>query len=156
MLDSIESRLASRADLAPTLLRTALGVVFLAHAYAKAFVFTFPGTEAYFGAHGFPGWTVYPVFAAELAGGLALLAGFRTRTVALLLIPVMLGALRPHLGNGWMFTAAGGGWEYVAFILITLLAQALLGSGAYSLDARLAAEKPRPGAPARMPAMQPQ
>ncbi|RJS21953.1 hypothetical protein DRW03_16650 [Corallococcus sp. H22C18031201] len=119
---------------AATLLRWALGAVFLAHAYAKLFLFTLPGTAQFFEAHGFPGWTAYPVFMVELLGGLALLTGFRSRWVSLGLIPVMLGALKPHLGNGWMFSSAGGGWEYVAFLIAALAAQALLGSGLYSLD----------------------
>lgn len=137
MLDQIESHLASetRARFAPTLLRVALGAVFLAHAYAKAFLFTFAGTEQYFAAHGFPSFSVYPVFAAELLGGLALIAGYRSRVVALALVPVMLGALGPHLANGWMFTNQGGGWEYVAFLIGALLVQALLGDGALSVSA---------------------
>jgi len=122
-------------QLAPTLLRIPLGVVFLAHAYAKAAIFTFPGTRGFFEAHGFPGWTVYPVFVAELVGGLALVAGFRVRMVALALVPVMLGALKPHLA-GWMFTTPGGGWEYPGFLIVALLVQALLGAGAWSLDPR--------------------
>lgn len=126
--------LARHQDLGPTALRIALGVVFLAHAYAKAFVFTFPGTAAYFAAHGFPGWTAYPVFAAELFGGLSLLAGFQVRAVSLALVPIMLGALVPHLAQGWMFSNPGGGWEYVAFLLVALGAQTLLGSGAFALD----------------------
>lgn len=126
--------LARHQDFAPTALRLALGAVFLAHAYAKAAVFTFPGTAAYFASHGFPGWTAYPVFALELLGGLALLAGFQVRVVSLALVPVMLGALIPHLAHGWMFSNPGGGWEYVAFLLVALGAQALLGSGALALD----------------------
>ena len=81
------------------------------------------------------------MFAVELFGGLSLIAGFQTRLVSLLLVPVMIGALKPHLANGWMFTGAGGGWEYVAFLLVALASQALLGSGAYSLDAKLIDEK---------------
>lgn len=151
MLDQLESFLASeaRARFAPTLLRAALGTVFLAHAYAKAFVFTFAGTEHYFAAHGFPGFTVYPVFAAELLGGFALIAGYRSRAVALALVPVLLGALRPHVANGWMFTSAGGGWEYVAFLLIALLVQALLGDGALAISAWRPAPRTPPGLAAR-------
>jgi putative oxidoreductase len=128
--------LARHAPLGPLALRLALGAVFLAHAYAKAFVYTFPGTVQFFAASGFPGWTAYPVFAAELLGGLALIVGFRTREVAVLLIPVMLGALETHAGNGWMFTSAGGGWEYVAFLIGALGAQAFAGAGAFALTAR--------------------
>lgn len=124
--------------LAPLVLRLGVGAVFIAHALAKAFTFTFAGTAQYFAAHGFPGWTAYPVFFVELAGGAALLAGLRTRWVALALLPVIVGAIKPHAGNGWMFTAPGGGWEYPAFLLVALVAVALGGSGPYSLDAFLA------------------
>lgn len=125
----------ARGQFGPLVLRLGLGGVFLAHAYAKAFSFTFAGTESFFRANGFPGWTTYPVFAAELLGGLALIFGLRTRLVALALVPVMLGALRVHLGNGWMFTSSGGGWEYPLFLIVMLIAQFFSGSGAYSLDA---------------------
>lgn len=133
-LDRIEAPLAAKTELAPFALRVGLGLVFLAHSYAKLAVFTIPGTMKFFEANGFPGWTVYPVLGAELAGGIALLLGLRTRLVALALIPVLLGALVPHLGNGWMFTNAGGGWEYVAFLIVALVAQALLGNGAFALS----------------------
>jgi putative oxidoreductase len=141
MFSRLDLELGRHGDLAPTTLRVALGLVFLAHAYAKAFLFTFSGTAAFFAAHGFPGWTAYPVFAAELLGGAALILGFRVRTVAVGLIPIMLGALVPHATKGWMFTNDGGGWEYVAFILAALVSQALLGSGAYALDRSAGAER---------------
>lgn len=118
------------AVMGPVVLRAGLGAVFLAHAYAKVFVFTLPGTAHFFEANGFPGVLAYPVFAAELIGGVALIAGFRTRAVSAVLFAIMLGALRPHLANGWMFTNAGGGWEYVAFLLAALAAQIFLGPGA--------------------------
>ncbi|HET9954961.1 MAG TPA: DoxX family protein [Polyangiaceae bacterium] len=131
----------SHAQYAPTLLRLGLGAVFLAHAYAKLTIFTLPGTRAFFEAHGFPGWSAYPVFALELIGGVSLLLGLYSRVAALALIPVMLGALVPHLANGWMFTNSGGGWEYVAFLLIALFTQLLLGDGAFALSHGRAAEK---------------
>ena len=54
------------------------------------------------------------------------------QTVAALLVPVLAGAFLVHWPNGWSFTAPGGGWEYVAFLLIALVAQILLGDGALS------------------------
>ena len=129
LVERIESTFRAQSHLAPAILRIGLGLVFLAHAYAKAAVFTFPGTVGYFEANGIPGWTAYPVFVIEAVGGLALVAGFHARLAAAALIPVMIGALVPHLGNGWMFTNAGGGWEYVAFLLVALVTQVLLGDG---------------------------
>jgi putative oxidoreductase len=134
-LQRLSAILSTQAALAPFLLRIGLGSVFLAHAYAKVFLFTLPGTERFFAAHGFPGWTAYLVFTLELLGGLALLLGIYTQIAAALLIPVMLGALVPHYANGWMFSNQGGGWEYVAFLIVALAAQALLGGGAFALVA---------------------
>ncbi|WP_394837359.1 DoxX family protein [Pendulispora rubella] len=120
--------------LGTTALRLGLAAVFFGHSYAKLFVFTLPGTAQFFAAHGFPGWTAYPVTVAELLGAVALLLGLRTRIVAAALIAVLFGALRVHAPNGWMFSNAGGGWEYVAFLIAALGAQVLLGSGAYSVN----------------------
>jgi putative oxidoreductase len=131
---------AARTRYSALMLRVALGVVFVAHAGLKWFAFTLPGTAAFFVAHGFPGWTAYPVFLAELLGGVALVLGVGTRWVALGLVPVMLGALTVHWPNGWSFTAPDGGWEYVAFLLVALVAQAGLGDGALSLGARRGGE----------------
>jgi putative oxidoreductase len=131
-IDSILSTPRS-ADLAALILRLGLGAVFLAHGFAKVFLFTLPGTVQFFAANGFPGWTAYPVTGAEVLGGAALALGLRTRMVALGLLPVMLGALLVHAPSGWMFSAEGGGWEYVAFLMVALGAQILLGDGAFAL-----------------------
>jgi putative oxidoreductase len=128
--DKLERLAGSQSRFAPTLLRIGLGAVFLAHAYAKLAVFTLPGTVAFFEAHGLPGWTVYPVLAIELLGGLCLVAGAYVRLASLSLLPVMFGALVPHAANGWMFSNPGGGWEYVALLIVALTAQLLLGKGA--------------------------
>ena len=116
-----------------TLLRTCLGVMWIAHALLKLFVFTLPGTAQYFQSIGFPGVLAYPVFALELLGGLALLLGFYARQVALALVPVMAVATSVHLGNGWVHTSQGGGWEYPAFLIAASIALWLMGDGALSL-----------------------
>jgi putative oxidoreductase len=128
----IDTRTAPYAALT---LRLALGTMFLAHALLKLYVFTLPGTAQFFQSLGLPAALAYLTFAAELVGGLLLLAGIGTRWVALALIPVLLGATWAHAGNGWVFSAANGGWEYPAFLTVAALAQALLGDGAYSLAA---------------------
>lgn len=125
------------APYAAFLLRVSLGVMFLAHSvYLKLFIFTLPGTAQYFGSLGLPPESAYLIFAAETAGGLALILGFQTRTVAVLLIPVLLGATWVHSGNGWVFSADGGGWEYPLFLTVTAAVQALLGGGAHAVTSR--------------------
>jgi len=113
--------------------RLALGTMFLAHGLMKVFVFTVPGTVGFFQSVGFPGWTAYPVIVAEIAGGIALLLGVRTRQVSALLVPVLLGAASVHFGNGWVFSAPNGGWEYPVFLAVSAVVQVLLGDGAFAL-----------------------
>lgn len=118
---------------AALVLRIALGTMFLAHGLLKVFVFTLPGTVGFFESVGFPGWTAYIVTFAEIGGGALLLAGVATRTVSVALVPVLLGATFVHLGNGWVFSNANGGWEYPAFLTVALIVQALLGAGSFAL-----------------------
>lgn len=126
----IDSRTAPYAAL---ILRVSLGVMFIAHALLKLFVFTLPGTVQFFQSIGLPGVLAYFTFGAELLGGILLIAGWHARWVALALVPILLGATWAHAGNGWLFTAPNGGWEYPAFLTLAALAQALLGDGAYAL-----------------------
>jgi putative oxidoreductase len=122
-----------RAAYAALLLRLALGTMFIAHALLKYLVFTLPGTEQFFVSLGLPGFLAYVTFAVEMIGGVLLIAGFKTRIVALALAPVLLGATWVHAGNGWLFTSPNGGWEYPAFWTVALAVQALLGDGAFAL-----------------------
>ncbi len=117
-----------------TLLRLALGVMFLAHGLLKVLVFTLPGTAGFFESVGFPGFLAYIVAPAEILAGVALMIGFRTRLVAAATIPLLIGATLVHAGNGWVFSAPNGGWEYPVYLLIAAVAQALLGGGAFSID----------------------
>ena len=120
-------------DTAALILRLALGAMFIAHGLLKIMVFTLPGTVQFFDSVGFAGWMAYPVTILEIAGGTLLILGIATRWTAITLIPVLLGALSVHAGNGWLYTNANGGWEYVAFLTLACVVQALLGDGAYSV-----------------------
>lgn len=116
------------------LLRVSLGAMYLAHSMVlKLVMFSLPGTAQFFASLGLPGWTAYAVFAAEAIGGVALLLGVWSRVVAVALIPVLLGALWVHSGNGWVFSGANGGWEYPLFLIVVSAVVALLGDGAYAL-----------------------
>ena len=126
----IDSRTAPYAAL---LLRVALGIMFIAHALLKYVVFTLPGTVKFFESLGLPGPLAYVTFAAELIGGLLILGGVYARWVALALVPILLGATWAHAGNGWVFSAPNGGWEYPAFLAIAALVLTLQGDGKYAL-----------------------
>lgn len=115
------------------ILRVALGLMFVAHALLKYVVFTMPGFAAFMAQIGFPSILAWPVFLAELVGGIAIILGLYSRWVAAALVPVLIGALMVHVPNGWLFTAANGGWEYPAFLVVVAVAHALAGDGAFAL-----------------------
>ena len=66
---------ASTTDFGTLVLRLALGTMWISHALLKLLVFTLPGTAQFFDSVGYPGWLAYPVFAAEIVGGMAILLG---------------------------------------------------------------------------------
>jgi putative oxidoreductase len=127
----IDTRTAPYAAL---ILRVSLGVMLLAHGLIlKVFTFTVPGTVGFFQSIGYPAFFAYLVILGEILGGIALILGVWTRAVALLMVPILIGATLQHVPNGWAFAAAKGGWEFPAFWTVTLFVQALLGDGAYAL-----------------------
>ena len=116
------------------ILRVALGALFIAHAGLKLFVFTPAGTVAFFASLGLPAVFAYATMAAELFGGIALVLGVFTRVVSLALIPVLLGAIvMVHGKAGFFFQNPNGGWEFIAFWIVALVTQALIGEGAFAL-----------------------
>jgi len=129
------------APYAAFVLRLALGLMFISHALLKYYVFTLPGTVQFFQSLGLPGPLAYFTFCAELLGGTLILLGIGTRWVAVALLPVLLGATWAHLGNGWVFTAPKGGWEYPAFLTVVTVAQALLGDGRFALSNHFAQKR---------------
>lgn len=116
------------------ILRAVSGTFFLAHAGLKLFVFTPAGTAQFFQSIGLPGPLAYLTIAAEVLGGLALLLGVFSRHAAVALAFVLLGTIvTVHAANGFFFDAPKGGWEYPAFWIAALVAQALIGEGAFAL-----------------------
>lgn len=122
------------APYAALLLRVSLGLLFLAHAGLKIFVFTPAGTAGFFSSIGLPGWLAYVTIAWELLGAAALILGIWPRAAALALVPVLLGAIfTVHGAAGFFFTNPNGGWEYPALWIVGLVAVALIGDGAFAL-----------------------
>jgi putative oxidoreductase len=127
----IDTRTAPYAAL---ILRITLGILFLAHAGLKFFVFTPAGAAQFFGSLGLPPALAYLTILVETVGGLALILGFYTRWVSLALIPVLLGAIAfVHGPAGFFFNNPNGGWEYLALWIAALAAQAMLGDGALAV-----------------------
>ncbi len=122
-------------DYGIALLRISLGLMFIAHSVVlKHFVYTLPGTAQYFQSIGLPGNLAYVVFWMEAIGGILLVLGIRTRAVAAALMPILIGSVWAHSGNGWVFSDANGGWEYPLYLTVLAAAQVMLGEGAFSLS----------------------
>lgn len=122
------------AQYGAAVLRVSLGAMYIAHSLVlKHMTYTLPGTAQFFESLGLPGALAYLTFWAELVGGVLLVAGLASRWVALALLPVLAGAAWVHAGNGWVFSAQNGGWEYPVFLIVVSLVVALLGDGRYAL-----------------------
>jgi putative oxidoreductase len=137
----------TRLDLGLLALRLALGVVFVMHGGQKLFVLGPGGVAGFLGSLGvpFPAVNAWLVIAAELGGGLALLAGALTRLAGLATALTMIVAMTTvHLANGFFLPA---GYEFTLTLLLASVAIVLTGPGAFSVDA-LISRKPSTGLPA--------
>lgn len=107
------------------ILRCALGIMFLAHAYLKPFVHGFAWMQEFFSQVGLPPFLVYVAFVLELTAGILLLANRFVLYVCVVMLVEMLIITSIHFGNGWLFAATGGGWEYPAFLAVSLVTLAI-------------------------------
>lgn len=121
------------APYAALLLRLSLGTMWISHALLKLLVFTMPGFQGFLASHGMPTFMAWPVVLMELAGGAVILLGLHGRIASLALLPVLAGATLAHIGNGWVFSAPNGGWEYPVFLIAASFVHALLGDGAFAV-----------------------
>lgn len=116
------------------LLRLALGTMWLTHSIVlKVMTFGMAGLAQWMGTVGFPPALAYPLVIAEIVGGAAILLGWHGRWASIALLPILAGAVVVHAGNGWVFTAPNGGWEYPVFLIVMSLVHAVLGDGPYAL-----------------------
>ncbi|MBI1274540.1 DoxX family membrane protein [bacterium] len=127
------TQVTNTQELGATLARVSLGGLLLSHGLMKVLVFTVPGTVGYFASLGLPPAAAYLTMFGELVGGGALILGLYTRLASLLTLPLLLGAIWAHSGNGWLFSNQGGGWEFPLYLAAHATIVSLLGSGAYAL-----------------------
>lgn len=126
-----------RVDTGLLVLRLAVGAIFIAHGWQKVFGFGMAGVTSAFTHMGVPlAGLVAPVVAVlELVGGIALVLGLATRIAGLLLAFDMFCAILIVHGKNGFFLPRG--FEFVMGNLAMALTLAIVGAGAYSLDARL-------------------
>ena len=116
------------------LLRAGIGGIFVAHGIQKLAVFGISGLAGFMSQLGipFPTLSAVAVTAAELGGGLALVAGLFTRWAALpIAFSMVVAALTVHLKGGFFLP---NGVEYVLALFVASVALALTGSGSFSVD----------------------
>lgn len=117
------------------ILRIATGLVFAAHGYQKFFTMGIDGTTGFFTSLGIPlpGITAILIATLELAGGLALAAGLLTRLIAIPLALDMAGAI--FFFHRGFFVPKG--IEFVGILMVSAIALAIGGPGAFSIDGML-------------------
>lgn len=138
MFSLFRSPSARQIDVALTILRVVLGVVFVAHGGQKLFVFGFDGVTGAFGQMGVPApGLVGPATAlVEFFGGIALVLGFVTRVAALGIGATMIGAIAlVHWPAGFF---APNGIEFPLSLLGAAAALMVAGGGSFSVDALIA------------------
>jgi putative oxidoreductase len=127
-------------DLGLLMIRVVIGLLMVGHGAQKLFGwfggYGLKGTGGFFDSIGIkPGVTM--AFLAgfiEITGGLLFVSGLLTWVGGILLAAVMVAAIaKVHRANGlW---ATSNGYEYNLVLIVTALGIALVGPGAYSLDA---------------------
>lgn len=113
-------------DLGLLLLRLAVGVIFLAHGWAK--FGDMASTVGFFSQLGLPPVFAYIVAAVEFLGGIALIVGVYTDLAALLLAIVMVVAL-VYVKMITLKVGLMGGYEFDLALLASLLAIIFIGPG---------------------------
>ncbi len=140
-------------DVATTIVRLALGVVFFAHGAQKLLGwfggYGFTGTMGFFtGVLHIPAIFAFLAIAAEFFGGLGLIFGFLTRIAAVGVLSNMIVAIAlVHSQFGffmnWTGTQKGEGYEYHLVILAVTVLLTIRGAGAVSLDRLLSSPAKR-------------
>jgi putative oxidoreductase len=134
---------ASMAPYSYAIIRFCAGAILIYHGYGKLF----GGNVGAVADHvvvplGLPFPIVWAYFIASLEffGGAALAVGFLTRPIALLLAVEFVIITYWHYGNGYVFAAPHGGYEYPLVLLVLYVAIFFRGAGRCSIDRAIGKE----------------
>jgi putative oxidoreductase len=122
------------------LLRVAIGIDWIAHAFLKIYR-GMHTHEALLAKNGITPLLAWPTFGIEVIGGVAILLGWYTRQWATFLLIFLGVVVWFYWPVGWGYSSPGGGWEYPLFWLVAQAALALAGSGAFALQTNLSRAK---------------
>ncbi len=151
----MKALIATPTDFTLTLLRLVTGVIFFAHGGQLALGWF--GGYGYSATMGFftqqlhiPTPFAFLAIAAQLLGGLGLIAGLLTRIAAFGIGATMAtAALMNHLPNGlfmnWYGTQKGEGYEYHLLAIAIAITLVVRGGGALSLDHLISRRAPAEG-----------
>ena len=113
-------------------LRLSLAFFFIAHVYRKFAVIGFDNWWNRLIKDGYAEWMLHYTLVAETAGAVLLLLGIYSRYVSLLALPVLI-AVTYHWAIRKGFWFGDGGAEFPLAWTMMLVAQVILGDGAYAL-----------------------
>ncbi|MGN7299410.1 DoxX family protein [Ferdinandcohnia sp. SAFN-114] len=126
--------MTQKNEVGALILRLTLGILFFIHGLVK-FQGGIENTVGWFESINIPGFMAYVVALIELVGGIALIIGFATRLVSILIALIMVGAIITAklpvglLGNGQM-----AGYELDLAFLAIAIYLAINGSKLLSLN----------------------
>ena len=122
-----------RLAIALLILRAFVGFAFVLHGYGKLHKI-----RLFAGKFGLPAPLAAFVVYAQFVGGWFLIAGLLTPVASIAIGLTMIGAIAKCVGRGEKFVdPEHHSWESAGFYLMALVVIALLGPGAYSVDAWL-------------------
>ena len=140
----IRKLIATDNDIATTILRLGLGVIFFAHGAQKMLGwfggYGFTGTMGFFtGVMHIPAVFAFLAIAAEFFGGLGLIFGLLTRVASFGVFCNMIVAVAMVHGQfgffmNWTGAQKGEGYEYHLLLLATSALLMIRGAGAASVD----------------------
>jgi putative oxidoreductase len=138
-MGAIKARSVTLTGIGLLALRWVIGMVFIMHGGQKIFVKGLPAVAGFLGSVGIapPAFWAFVLTAAEVGGGILLIAGAFTRLAALSLGVTMVVAIASVLWAKGFFLP---GYEFALTLLGATLALALTGPGRYAVDRWLGLE----------------
>ena len=121
-------------EIGALILRVVLGITFFIHGYVK-FQGGIENQVAWFSSIDLPGLLAYVVAIIELVGGFALIIGFGTKIISVLIGFLMIGAtVKVKLSLGFLGNGQMAGYELDVVLLAMAVYLAINGSKLWSLS----------------------